>query len=87
MAAGNLVAGVFVRSWGSIQILGLNNVKEVWLQLPPAEFKHAAVWYAAQHFEANISLVNRKSTVALCMAFAFLLETAFLMVWGLTQLG
>ena len=87
MAGANLLAGVAIRAWGEIRLLGLNNVQKDWLALTPSEFKQEAVRWAAKHFEDNVRLVNRKGRVAIWMAGAFLLETVCLMAWGLTQVG
>ncbi len=83
----NLVVGTVTRASGEIKVLSINSIAERWFDLPAELFKLYAVQWAAEHFEANLKAVNKAGRFAIIMTMLFLLETALLAIWGITQIG
>ena len=83
----NLLIGAVARAYGGLKLLGVQRIYEEWLERTDWEFKRSAVYWAGSHFERNSDLVNRKSKAVTAMTLAFILEAAFMLVWGLGEAG
>ena len=80
-----VVVGAGTRGWGSVILMSPKVLYEHWLHFSEWEFKKNAVHFAAEHFEANRSLVNKRGWVANGMTGLLLLEIVLLSVWVAIQ--
>ena len=87
LAVLNLIIGTVTRAFGGIRLLALNKIANEWLSLSSEWFMLYAVEAAAEHFEANLKVVNRKGQTIILMTILFLLETLLLAAWGISQVG
>ncbi len=61
--------------------LNLDSLYKEWLHLPKREFKMNAIYWAGQHFDANVSLINKMGWLLISMLFLFSVEVALLLGW------
>jgi hypothetical protein len=81
----NGLAGPVALIAGSVQAVSPKVVYEKWLEFSPWEFKKTAVYWAAEHFDMNARLVNRKGHAATAMVAVLHAEAVCLLVWGAGQ--
>ena len=72
-----VVIGVIGRSWGGITLVHPNILYEKWLHREEWEFQKDMLYFAAEHFEENASLVNWKGRLITIMTILFLLEVSW----------
>ncbi len=87
LALVNLLIGAVARAYGGLKLLGVHRIYDEWLERDDWEFRRSAVYWAGRHFEWNSNLVNWKSKAVAAMTLAFILEAAFILVWGLGEAG
>jgi len=62
------------------------NLYEKWRHYSEWEFKKNAMYWAGQHFEANVSRINIMGWLLTSMTFLFALEVIFLLIWAIRSL-
>lgn len=81
----NILAGLALRSIGTLHLSGPPKVESGWLELEVPEYKWSYIWWAGENFDHNLKLVNVKGTCALLMTGGLVAELTLLVVWGLSQ--
>ncbi|MGH8066883.1 MAG: hypothetical protein ACRERE_16925 [Candidatus Entotheonellia bacterium] len=76
-----IMIGVIGRSWGGITLVHPQVLYEKWLHRQEWECRKDMVYFAAEHFEQNSNLVNRKGRLVTIMTILFLVEAGLLFVW------
>jgi len=76
-----VIIGLITRPWGSVILADPQKFYDKWLHFQEWEFKKNAIYWAGEHFAANVSLVNRKARMMTIMTILFLVEAGFLLVW------
>jgi hypothetical protein len=69
-----IMIGVIGRSWGGITLVHPQVLYEKWLHRQEWEFRKDMVYFAAEHFEQNFNLVNRKGRLVTIMTLFFALK-------------
>ena len=75
------IIGMIARVSGALSLPNPQRFFEKWYHLSAFEFQKNALYFAGQHFQSNLTLVNRKSMAATVMTGLFLCEIACLVVW------
>ena len=76
-----IVVGLIARARWHVTLVSPKELYEGWLDLPQNEFKVRSIYWAGEHFEQNVSVVNKKSRLANVMTALFLFEASFLLIW------
>jgi len=87
LAVTAVVIGVIGRSWGGITLVHPQILYEKWLHKQEWEFRKDMLYFAAEHFEQNAALVNRKGLLVTIMTILFLLEAGLLFAWIISARG
>jgi hypothetical protein len=82
-----VVIGLVGRSWGGITLVHPQILYEKWLHRQEWEFRKDMLYFAAEHFEENTHLVNRKGRLVTIMTILFLIEAGMLFVWIISARG
>ena len=69
-----------------IWFLSPANLYEGWLHYSEWEFKKNAIYWAGQHFEANVSRINTMGWLLTSMTILFAMEVILLLVWAIGTL-
>jgi hypothetical protein len=80
-----MIVGILTGSRSAIMLAHPNLVYEKWLHWPEFEFKKNAISWAGEHFQYNISLLQKKARAASWMTALFLIELMFLLAWIATS--
>jgi hypothetical protein len=80
-----IIIGVIARSRGAIKLADLSKIYKRWLHFQEPEFKKNAVYWAAEHFQFNAALIEKKAKVSVAMSVLFLIELLFLLAWAVTS--
>jgi hypothetical protein len=77
----SMVLGLATRAWGGLTFTAPGVLYDKWLHLSESEFKRRAVYWAGQHFDRNVAVVNGKGRIVTVMSALFLIETLLLITW------
>ncbi len=73
--------GIFARTWGALILANPRIAYDKCLHYSEWEFKKNALYWAGQHFDANLSLINKKARLVLTMTWIFAMETITILIW------
>jgi hypothetical protein len=76
--------GLVTRLRGGLILLSPMTLHRKWLGLDAAEFQRNVLYFAGEHFEANLAAVNRKANAEVLMAVGFAAELALFFAWVVT---
>ncbi len=76
-----IIVGLFARALWHVTVVSPKELFEGWLDLPEDDFKVRSIYWAGEHFEQNVNVVNKKSRLANVMTVLFLFEAGFLLIW------
>ena len=57
-----------------------------WMHFTELEFKRNAIYWAGQHFDANVSLINKMGRILTGMICLFAVEVILLLIWAVVSL-
>ena len=63
------------------------NLYDRWLHYSEWEFKKNAIYWAGQHFNANVSRINIMGWILTGMIALFSVEVVLLLVWAIVSLA
>lgn len=81
-----MIVGITARLRGYLKLLHPAVLYDEFLPYPEWEFKKNIIFFAGQHYEENIRLVNRRGRLAVWAAILFLVEMIFVVVWVIRAL-
>jgi len=78
-----VIGGTLARVLGKIRVLVPRQAFDHWLHKPDWEFKMDFINQAANDFEINATIIERKWRCSLAITLLFFVQTAFLAAWVL----
>lgn len=76
-----VLLGAYARLGGAVRVLDPKPIREGWLHFDEYEFKIYMIGQAAEDFDENHRLLQRKWVLAVIITALFLLEAVALSVW------
>lgn len=80
------IAAKIISGSSGIWFLSPDNLYEGWLHYSEWEFKKNAIYWAGQHFNANVALINKMGWILTGMIVLFSAEVILLLAWATVTL-
>ncbi|MEE8337502.1 MAG: hypothetical protein V3R95_05530 [Dehalococcoidia bacterium] len=78
----SLIIGLTARGWSGLKLLSPQAMQQDdWAQLSKPDFMKEIIYWAAEHWEHNSTVIYRKSWAAILMTIFFVIELLFFIGW------